>query len=704
MAVMTAPPKQTLHHTPALIALGEAIHFLPQHTKPFRRRHVLFLMLSVAFVGVLFLEVGVVITRQSLDPRALFSQAAVQIANPTSVVRSSNGFAFEFNNQEFTATAQGESIDGPASDAELKRGSALTQVTINALPSRVPAPEAAAVFAIRSETDKAAFAVYKNAAPPRTDITAILANYFAPKPTNTANIAEQSRTTESIGGTLMTKSVYQVSPKFAGKPTHTIVWTAEVAGKPLAITIQGIVVGAGVPSSMAPIMKSIVLDSSKKVEGLSITRAPSAPPVVDQKYVADLVSPAVVKVYHVICGTLVYNNNAISEDTCNGMTGSGFLVTEDGYIATNGHVVVYGAKDMLVNALLSNELLLEQFLSGTTLSSTQVEEIMSRPDLTASAVSGIYDLSDAELRLVNQREITIVATGETPLNIQDAAALKEIVDNFKPSRDLKQATIIGYDYSAKDQLTVVSDPEEGFSASDVALLKISTQNAPVIKIGSDPITQNQDITVLGFPSDADNELTDNTVLGVTVTGGSISSIRDAAGSASKLYQSDVDASHGNSGGPAIDDSGKAFGLLTYRFSSGEDSDAAKSYIRDITDFVNLAKSKNVTPSGNSTTQDAWQRGLALYSKQHYSEAIVQFKKVNQAYPSHRLVSTYIDLSQQAINQGKDIKDPPMLLLLLGIGAGLGGLGAAVVLIARHHGNHRVYRAYHRHGLTHTTSA
>jgi S1-C subfamily serine protease len=704
MAATTAPTKQTLHNQPALIALGEALHFLPHHTQAFRKRHLLFLILSVVLMASMILEVAVIVARQSLDPRLLFSQAATSPAvKTTSYVRSSNGFSLAFNNQQFSATVHGGGIDGVASEAELAKGNALTSVTLNPLPSQVPASEAVSEFEIVAETDAAAFATFKSHAKPKTDIATVTSDYFAPTPTNSANITEESRTTEPIGGSLMTKVVYVVSPKFAGNPTRTVVWSAQITGRPLAISVRGIVAGSTVPSSIQPIISTIKLASDAKVEGLSILKKQPVAPIVDQKYVADLVSPSVVKVYHMICGSLVYNNKSISGDTCSAATGSGFLVSADGYVATNGHVVVYGAKDMLVNALLSNHELLEQFLSGSKLNDSQIQEILQRPELTASVVSGIYDLPNNALRLLNQRELTVVAIGDTPLDIKDEAAVKRLVGKFDSTTNLRQATVVGYDYSSKDQLTVISDPKQGFSASDVALLKINISNAPFAKLSKSAVTQNQKISLFGFPGDADNQLTDNTVLGVTVTNGSISSIRDAAGSSSKLYQSDADASHGNSGGPAVDEYGDVFGLLTYRYESGASGDAAKSYIRDIADFKLLAQNKGVTLNTNSAAQTAWQLGLGLYSKHHYSEAALQFERVKELYPAHRLASTYIDLSNQAVKDGKDIKDPPVLLLVFGIGTGLGGLGLAVVLIARHHGRHQVYRAYHRHGLAHSIS-
>ena len=646
------------------------------------------------------MELAVVITRQSLDPRVLFNSAATPASTKQlSIVRSSNGFAFSYDDQLFTATAIGPSSATEFSPTELKKGAALSRVTLAPLPSRVPAPEAAAEFDIQAEVDAGAFATYKSTFPTRTDITGITANYFAPKPTNIATITEEARTTEAIGGTLMTKSIYLITPKFAGKPSHTIVWSGEINGKPLAISIRGIVVGSGVPTSMASLMQSIKLDSDKKVQGVSDIFDTQEAPVVDQKYVADLVSPAVVKVYHIVCGSLVYQDKVMSDDVCSGIEGSGFIVSEDGYIATNGHVVVYGAKDMLVNALLEDPNLLEQFLAGSSLSAVQIDEIVNRPELTASVVSRIYDLTNEELRLINQRERTIVATGSTPIDISDQESVKKVVKEFENTSSLKQATVIAYDYSAKDQLTLVADPEKGFSASDVALIKIDTDNAPLIPLSSDPVRLNQKITLFGFPGDADNELTDNSRIGVSVTNGSVNSIRDAAGDDATLYQSDADASHGSSGGPAVDENGRVFGLLTYRFESGESGDAAKSYIRDIKDFTDLVATKNIDLRTESSTQAAWERGLNFYGTQQYSAALTEFQKVSTDYPAHRLASTYAELSRQAISDGKNVSAPSEKLIIAGIIVGISLLSGSIVLIARHFGHHRVYRAYHRHGLS-----
>lgn len=687
--------KQIPDHNNLLNTLHEAVKFLPHHSKPFRRRHLLLLAVSALFIIAVVLETAAIIARNSLDPRALLSQSVSdQHPQKRAIVRSSLGFGFVFNEEQFTTTAQSDSTSENINIAELSNNNAINSIVLKPLPSFVLAHEAATELEVKVETDAAAFATFKSSIIEKLDIARITSDYFAPKSSNLANVHEESRTIDTINGANLTKVIYVVEPKFAGNPSRTIVWSTQVEGKPVALYIRGITEGSSVPSSMQPIVQSMQFGTDVQVKGLSVF-ADQKHVVIDQRYIADLVSPAVVKIYHAICGSLEYMGNKVSDDTCSGKAGSGFLVSGDGYIATNGHVVVYGAKDMLAEALLQNPSLLQNFLAGMNLSDTQIQEVMNRADLTAAAVSKIYDVPDNDLRLFNQREITIVGIGSESYGIKDESQLKRAISRFESTGSLKQASVVGYDYEPKDQLTLVSNPDQGFSASDVALLKIDVKDAPFVPLGND-IRQNQPITLFGFPGDADNRLIDSSRLDVTVTNGTISAVRETSGTGTKLYQTDADASRGNSGGPAVDETGKAFGILTYRYDSGQSGDAAKSYVRDIADFRKLLQTKNITLNTNSDSQGLWAKGLDYYSKGYYSKALSEFERVQRLYPSHRLAKQYVDMSRQAIADGRNVKDPSTLLLVLGGGIGLGGLAASTVFMTRHYGTHRLYKFLQQH--------
>lgn len=688
--------KQTLFEKPALVALGRDVRLLPHHTKAFRWSHVIILTVIVVIVALLLVEAGTLIGQRPTNQGVSIMPSEAS-ENTTVFVKSGLGFSLNYDSNQFNSSVNGDGLNGSVSEADLKKGANLQDVLLSPLPSRVPASEMATELELKVEPDGGAYATFLSKAPKEQDNIVTMADYFAPKPTASAKIALESRAPDSLGGSDMTKSVYLITPTFAGNPTRTITWTGEVEGRPFAIMIRGIVGEAKIPSSMSSTITSLSINSPKSVKGVS-SILPKKVQTYDQKHIADLVSPSVVKVYHIVCGTLVYKGSELSSDICSGTSGSGFVVSSGGYIATNGHVVVYGAKDLLANLLTTNKVLLADYLRTSSMSESQIAEITNRPELTASAVSKVFDLPDSELYFSNQRELNIVSLGDRPLDISSENTTKKVVGSFSDSSYFKRANLVGYDYSPKDQFSVLGEVSKSFTASDVALLKIDGADYPYIPLSSEQVGLNQKITLFGFPTDADNQLTDKSMLAVTATNGSISAIRKDSGGTGKLFQSDVDASHGNSGGPAVNEMGQAIGLLTYRFSTGKTTDSAKSYIRDINDLSKLSDKNNIKLGGVSKIQQSWEKGLSLYSEQRYSKALVEFNKVKDEFPAHKLVGDYIQNSELAIKEGRDNKTPPIALLLIGLGIGVGALVAIVLYMLRHYGKYRVYRTFHAHKL------
>jgi serine protease Do len=404
------------------------------------------------------------------------------------------------------------------------------------------------------------------------------------------------------------------------------------------------------------------------------------------------VSPAVVKVYHFTCGTLVVNGQSQGREFCEGDMGTGFLISSDGYVATSGHVVVRDAADILSGELQNNPALLQHFASRFGISDNQLYDIRSMSVLLAQ----IYDLPESKLRLENKRSITLVSLGDRPISVNSQAEIRRILDR-KDDDFIKRASVVATDYSAKDLYVIEQQNGEGFSASDLALLKIDVENAPFIRLAdTNTLNQNDRISLLGFPTDAENRLTSNSTIVPSVTNGTISSIRVANGSASRLFQTDADASQGNSGGPAINQSGEAIGVVSYRFKDENEANAAKSYVRDIEDLTAILAEKSINLNTQSITQSSWEEGLKLANQSKFSSAMSKYRETISAYPAHRLANIYGGQAQQAIHDGKDVKDPNYLAITAAAGGGgLLGVTAASVLATRHHRNHRRYRAVHQ---------
>lgn len=403
-------------------------------------------------------------------------------------------------------------------------------------------------------------------------------------------------------------------------------------------------------------------------------------------------TPGVVKIYHIVCGTLQYQGESYGKNTCDIATGSGFLISKDGYVATNGHVVVHDAADVMAKELQSNPFLLSKLTADAKFKLYPAEGESNE----SAFLSKLYELPEDQLKLADRREVIFVALSDRPLVVKQDS-ISSVFDK-SDSDYIKKAEVIATDYAAQDLLALNSKSSDGFSAYDVALLKINTSQAPVLPLGeADKVNQNDPVSLIGFPQDADNQLTANNIIAPSVTNGHISSIRATTGKISRLFQSDADASQGNSGGPALNENGEVIGIVTYRFKDDEAANAAKSYIREVNDLKQLLKSRSIALRADSQTTVYWKKGLELASQNKYSEAIEQYKLALQEYPAHRLARTYIGQAEAAIKEGKDVKDPPYLLLIT-LGAIIGGsvmVISAAVLISHHRLQHQRYKKLHR---------
>jgi S1-C subfamily serine protease len=644
------------------------------HHKPYVLWHIAVLVLTgwVFFTSIFLVSLHFVAGPQ--QTAVLGSAAEIEQRLTTRQIVTPNGLSFEIDPFEFVLAAEGRDGDGEqytVKQDDIENDSGLVRLSIHPLQRHLLASDAGAQLEISfaSETEK------------------ISAGYGATK----MELIKSEQ--ESLGELLMQRSLYKYVTTINGQgfETYSIHWSGIVNDELVLIKIHGL------NNTQPPVLYRRVLASLRMSNGevlgadstASVLGSDSSETKLDRQYVIDAVSPAVVKIYHITCGTVVVDGQEVSRDTCDASTGSGFLISSSGHIATNGHVVEYHAEDALISALLKNPEALPNFLRYIGLNDEQIAASAESPQLLAAVIAKIYDAPSDAVKFKDKQSVLIVALGARPLVLESEAEARTAVD-WKDTDHLKKARLLASNYSAKDLFVVASDNETGFSSSDVAIIKVDASDTPYIKLFDGQVTQNQSISILGFPGDADNHLTDNHSLSPTVTNGSISAIRLAAGSSYRLYQSDADASAGNSGGPVIDNDGQTLGLLTYRFKSDKDIDAAKSYIRDINDIRRLAEEHDITLGGNSIAQAEWSKGLDHYSKDHYSKALAAFETVRRIYPAHRLASQYEQTAEDAIAAGRDVPDVPLWAIILASFGGATGAAWTTIMIARHHHAHRAY--------------
>jgi S1-C subfamily serine protease len=407
--------------------------------------------------------------------------------------------------------------------------------------------------------------------------------------------------------------------------------------------------------------------------------------------------PAVIKVYNAYCMDIAYDGQVILKHACDAWTGSGFFISQDGYIATNGHVGATDPKDVLIQYAFTQ---LAAGKSAMFLALAQAAGITDADvagQTTSQALTTIIDkmyaIADSHITETNSIHNTLIGLNSKEPDINAWIDATKNIQPYKGQDSLKNATFVAKNYHAVDGdiygLT-------GFKASDVAILKIDGSNYPVTKLGSiGDVSQGSNLLILGYPASAtNNSIVDATASSVTLTTGQVSSIKNAAGSSSKLVETTTTIGHGNSGGPALDDAGNVIGIATYTndVSSSGAGAGVFNYIRDIKDLQDLAAKNSITFDTNSKTQIEWNMALDYFYRAHYSQSLEHFANAKTLYPDNPRVQEFIDTANSRIAAGQDIKDFPVIPVVIASAVFVIGVIVALALIIRHKKHHNAFKA------------
>jgi len=219
-----------------------------------------------------------------------------------------------------------------------------------------------------------------------------------------------------------------------------------------------------------------------------------------------------------------------------GASGTGFIITPDGYVITNAHVVKMTDAEMKQSmALIGLSDLVKADLAdletglGFKLNEDQTKKMS---DALATAYAQYLTLS-------NQSSESQVLMGV-------AVAGLGTVQKGSPAELIK-----------------VGEPVPG---KDVAVLKINANNLPTVKLGDDTtVKDGEQAIALGYPGAATfnpliKESEENIKPSLTV--GSISGRKTMQGGW-EVLQTDTAITHGNSGGPLFNNRGEVIGITTF---------------------------------------------------------------------------------------------------------------------------------------------
>ncbi len=341
-----------------------------------------------------------------------------------------------------------------------------------------------------------------------------------------------------------------------------------------------------------------------------------------------------------------------------GMSGTGFIVTPDGYLVTNAHVVQMTdaeLKQSMVQVGLTDNM--DSFVSGLeqglgmTLTDDQKQKVIA-------AVSNIY-----------AQHLTLANTSSQ-------------------SQMFMGVAVPGIGTVQKGQPLEIVKAGQETPGKDVAVMKVNATNLPTVPFGDDSAVQDgQQALALGYPGAATfnpalQQSDQNVKPSLTV--GSISGHKTMPGGWD-VIQMDTALTHGNSGGPLFNSNGQVIGITTF----GSPSDSGQGEVQGfnfavptsvVREFLNET---NVKPAQGSLTQ-MYHDAVDLYSAGHYSAAKDEFKEIADTNPAFPYVSDMIAGATQKISAGQDQPlFPYPLYLMIGLAAcAVIAAGAAVFFILR----------------------
>ncbi|MEH7545732.1 S1C family serine protease [Neobacillus vireti] len=354
---------------------------------------------------------------------------------------------------------------------------------------------------------------------------------------------------------------------------------------------------------IAVIITSLFLINIKPAEGK----------IAQAQKLAEFTKPAVVRIVDYTVVSWQFNNPddpeviAILEQLNNqsvvGGSGSGAIISSDGYIVTNAHVV----------------------------EATQKKDEDIANEAFEQLVSIVADYFKVDY--------------ETAYNYMVAYTqytdIQRVLKVVLPGGDILDGEVKSYGAPINE-------------GKDVAVLKIEDKNLPTIPLGNSDDIQNQDnIWVSGYPAAADSDLlSPDSSLVSTMTAGQISATSKKTDQGSPVVQINAAATHGNSGGPVINDKGQIIGLLTFRGDTvnGQEVQGFNFAVpvNTVKEFVNQAGVRNT----KSETDKLFQEGLELYWGGYYKHALEKFEAVQRIYPNHSEIKQYIANAEKKVDSSK----------------------------------------------------
>ena len=349
------------------------------------------------------------------------------------------------------------------------------------------------------------------------------------------------------------------------------------------------------------------------------------------------------------------NDYTLTKET--GWMGSGFFITDDGYIVTNAHVVEPTEADVKE----ASAELAEQWVQATC--RTLRDDYLSKW-FDIDPEQGMFQEAWDELfyacrtwqqSMVQVKSVTTdtevwLGTGIPGWTSGDKTLEAEVVATGELNRD-----------------------------RDLAILKVEGGNFQTLPLGEpDKLKIGDRLWIVGYPGAATRPNWQETQVAAepSFTSGVLSGRKPMPGGW-QVLQTDAAISGGNSGGPALNDQGEVIGLATWssmQTTTAENSGAEVlvpvegiHWLVPITLATEFLKRNGIEPKAG-TVGKLYAQAIDEYEGGHYKKALQTFKEIDAISPGSPWVQRYISVSQQAVTEGKDTSGAVLLPWIVAVAA------------------------------------
>jgi serine protease Do len=333
-------------------------------------------------------------------------------------------------------------------------------------------------------------------------------------------------------------------------------------------------------------------------------------------------------------------------------SGTGFLVTADGYVATNCHLI---DRD---NAFIRRQFFLSAFQQIT--------------DANISALENAWAtrFSEQQKSILNNTYASIYARLFS-MALYDLK--KDVYIEYSVDTDSGKTGSI----KKSAQVIIKGQPMPG---KDIAILKMDGDSTlPTLTVAQDELPKvGEQLFVYGFPSPVTNNnyVATESAIEPTLTTGIVSALKNSV-EGWPLIQMDANINRGSSGGPVCNEKGQVVGLTTFGslensggLAAGLNFAIPVSILQEYLDSAGIA----AVPSETSLL---FGDGIVMYDRQLYKDALSKFKKVSELNNHFPGLAYYIKDSEKRLQQNNQKKASMIRFDLLVFGLFL--LGAILLL-------------------------